>query len=253
MYVDAHCHLDFPAFDADRPAVLERARAVGVTQIVLAGVQPATWPGLRALASPDIAWTAGLHPQFVSGHTPQGVLEALERAFANPDPPCGVGEIGLDRRGNEPELQTAIFRAQLAFARERGRPVVLHIVQRDGEGLAIARRDGLPPRTLVHGFTASAEAAQAWIELGAHISLGGGAARPNARRARAAARIIPDERLLLETDAPDQALPDGSSRNEPAALVQIAQAIAALRQQPDEQVLERASANARRLFDLPLA
>lgn len=258
MYVDAHCHLDCPSFDEDRDAVLARARAAGVTGLVLAGVQPCEWPRQRALAAaaPGVRWTAGLHPMVAAESDDAAIdeaLAALPAAFTGEAPASGIGELGLDTRFARKETlprQLDCFRRQLAVARALDKPVVLHILGAHGRALEVLRADGLPSAGgMVHAYSGSAELVRDYERLGLHLSIAGTVARPDARKVHLAAAAVSPDRLLIETDAPDLAPPDlGSRRNEPAAVVRVAAAVAAIRGEPVETVLRRAAANAARLF-----
>ncbi len=228
MSFDAHTHLDDPAFDLDRDAVLARAAAAGVTGFFLAGADPARWDGVRELALRlGQPWSLGIHPWW---EPDTDVDAALARLAAVPDLPA-VGEIGLDHRAAAtPEArarQVQTLRAQLALARERGMPIVLHIVRAGPEALRVLRADGVPAAGgLVHGCSLHADLVPAYLALGLQLSFG--AAITRSPRAAEAMRRVPDDRLLLETDCPDQPLHPGS-RGEPADLPAIVAAAAAIR------------------------
>jgi TatD DNase family protein len=262
--LDSHCHLDDPRFADDVGAVLERARAAAVQGFVVAGYGPERWPAQAALAvaHPDVVVTFGLHPWLVAGDAPDTPLapwlEKLARALDGGlgVRPVALGELGLDRgprvEAGALERQREALRAQLAMARERDLPVVLHVVRAHGQVLEVLRSDGLPDAGgMVHGFTGAPEVAAEYVALGLFVSFGGAVTRPRAKKARRAAAEVPAERLLLETDSPDQPPHErAGARNEPAFLVDIAAAVAHLRGQPAQQVAEGAAANARRLFRL---
>lgn len=257
MYLDPHCHLDLPAFDADRAAVLARARAVGVGGWIVAGVDPAGWQRQRQLAlqEPTLWWTAGLHPVAVAeGADVRVGLDGLAAQFTGHRPAIAVGETGLDRRrqyrASIPDQERA-FRAQLALARTLDVPVVLHVVAAHGRVLELLRADGLPKRGgMMHAWSGSAELVPAFVELGLYLSLPGPVVQPNARKMRASAQCIPTDRLLVETDAPDLSPVPG--RNEPAHLPHIAAAVAALRGVEPSAVLAQSTANAMRLFGIKM-
>lgn len=229
----------------DLPAVLERAAAAGVHGGILAGYGPERWGAQAELARRHPSWRPcfGLHPWRLA--EPGDPFEMLEGLPAFLEEAVGLGELGLDRSPRLAEvswdLQVAVFRAQLALARERDLPVVLHLVRAPGAAREILHRDGLPRAGgMVHAFTAPREVARTWLDLGLHLSFG-------ALRGRAAesAREVPGHRLLVETDAPDGA-PEG-----PAALPRFAAALADLRGEPAGEVLARSEENLRRLFRLP--
>lgn len=257
MSIDSHNHLDFDDFDADRAAVIARARAAGVTGQIIAGVRPEDWPRQRALAAawPDLRWTAGLHPQLAAtldAPARAAALDALPAAFEGAHPACAVGEIGLDRQFVDRATvaaQTESFRAQLAFARDRDLPVVLHIVATHGKVLEWLNRDGLPRAGgVVHSYSGSADMAENYLRLGLHIGFVGTICRPAAQKLHRAARVVPDDRLLIETDAPTQSPPGHARRNEPAALPVVAAALAAHRGTTAEHILAATRRNAETLF-----
>lgn len=238
--VDAHCHLDFEAFDADRDEVLDRAAAVGVAAIVIPGVHPAQWARAAAVVRRGhprvrLALAVGLHPEHLA-HDDEGDPDARDGTrtpfdseslvaqlvhAAQEHGAVAIGECGLDRRVEAQtslERQRAVLEAHLEAAKRTGLPLVLHVVRRDG-ALLDALRPHAPLRGMVHAFTGGPELAREYLALGLHLSFGGGLTRPNARRARDAAAVVPAERVLIETDAPDQT-PHGASspRNEPSFL-----------------------------------
>jgi len=264
--VDSHCHLDFDAFDDDRDAVLDRARAAGVHAVVIPGVSPTGWRPLGALldrhrAGPlRLAGAVGIHPMVV----PDLDDEALDRALGElPDAAqalgaVAVGECGLDgvvarRDRGGLDRQRRVFRAQIAVARDLGLPIMLHVFRAQEDALKILEADGpLPGGGVVHSYSGSAELVPRWLDLGLHLSFAGSVTRPNARRPRAAAAAVPADRLLVETDAPDQT-PHGAPtrRNEPAYVAGILRALANARGEPPETVARQTTANARALFRMP--
>ncbi len=253
--VDSHCHLDAPAFDGDRDAVLARAGAAGVAAMVVPAVTAAGWPGLRqaCAANPALHPAYGLHPMFLAEHCPPH-LDAL-RAWVEREAPCAIGECGLDFfvEGLDPDTQRQYFHAQLQLAREAGLPVIVHARRATEEVIHTLRRVG-GLRGVVHSFSGSPEQARQLWDLGFLIGLGGPLTYPRANRLRTLVATMPLEFLLLETDAPDQ--PDAAirgQRNEPARLPAVAAAIAGLRGQTVEEIAARTSENARRLFKLPPA
>ncbi len=253
--VDSHCHLDAPAFDGDRDAVLARAGAAGVAAMVVPAVTAAGWPGLRqaCAANPALHPAYGLHPMFLAEHRAPH-LDAL-RAWVEREAPCAIGECGLDFfvEGLDPDTQRQYFHAQLQLAREAGLPVIVHARRATEEVIHTLRRVG-GVRGVVHSFSGSPEQARQLWDLGFLIGLGGPLTYPRANRLRTLVATMPLEFLLLETDAPDQ--PDAAirgQRNEPARLPAVAAAIAGLRGQTVEEIAARTSENARRLFKLPPA
>ncbi len=250
---DSHCHLDFAAFDADREAVVARAREAGVRAILVPGYEVAQWGRLSSLRArhPEVRIAVGVHPHAIARDaTPAGLDEALAEQAAALGA-VAIGECGLDARtaragGADLATQRAFLDAHLGVARALGLPIVLHAVHAHGAMIAALDAAGpLPRGGVLHGFTGPAELVRPYVAFGFSFGLGAAIARPRARRPKEAARIIPAERLLIETDAPDMAL---GGRNEPARVADVARALAELRAEPEERVAERTFENAARLF-----
>lgn len=271
MY-DSHCHLDFPELSDTLEAHLSDARAAGVEAWHVPGCGPSQWPRLRALVGRDgVRLGVGIHPWWAEEVLSDGVSDAsalrraVDEAMAHLDRElralgaCALGECGLDRprarAGGAPlELQRALFEAQLVLARERGLPVVLHVVGEHGAALEILERVGeLPAGGVVHGYSGSPELVPRYVARGLAIGLGPRITGSGARRARASLQVVPLDWLLLETDAPDQAPAmgerfDPARRGVPADLVLVAQEAARQRGLPLAELARATYENARRLF-----
>lgn len=254
MLIDSHAHLDDAAFDADREAAIDRARAAGVCQIINVGFNEARWATTLALATaqPAIYAVLGLHPHEAQAWD-AAVAERLRETLRHPRV-VGLGEIGLDfYRDYAPhDQQRGAFRAQLALAQECGLPVVLHSRAAEEETVATLAEAGIGNGVL-HSFSGSLEVAERALALGLHISLTGPVSYPKADHQRELARLIPLDRLLLETDCPYLA-PQArrGKRNEPAFLRFTAEAIATARGLTVEEIIAATGANTIELFGLPL-
>jgi TatD DNase family protein len=258
--IDTHCHLDRPEFDADRGQVLARARAAGITDVVVPAVGPEGWERLLALCRewPGLHAGLGIHPQRLPELDPrhdERHLSALEAALSRGGA-VAVGECGLDggaaAAGAPWDRQVAVLRGQLELAARFRLPVLLHALRALDPLLALLEREGLPAGGVLHSYSGSAEQVAPLARLGLHIALAGPITFPGARRPVAAARAVPADRLLLETDAPDQAPhPHRGRRNEPAHLGLVRDAVAAARGEAPGAVAARTSAAARALFRLP--
>ncbi|HET8722652.1 MAG TPA: TatD family hydrolase [Anaeromyxobacteraceae bacterium] len=258
--IDSHCHLDGASFDADREAVLERARRAGVTDVVVPGVEPAGWEPLLRLAAglPGVHAALGIHPQALPDLDPAGDdrrladLEALLRRGGA----VAVGECGLDgptvEAGVPLDRQRAVLRGHLDIARRLGLPVILHALRAPDAIREELERDGVAAGGVLHSFSGSPDHVGPLAALGLHFSFAGAITWPGARKPAAAARQVPADRLLVETDAPDQAPhPHRGLRNEPARLPLVLGAVAAARGEAPEEVERVTTGNARRLFRLP--
>lgn len=252
---DAHTHLDDPAFDGDRAEVCARARAAGVTDFAIAGADPAHWDRVvRVAAEIGAVATLGLHPWW-AGDLSETAIDGIVARLAGALGSTGLGECGLDHHRARDEgaraRQRHALRAQLALARERDVPVILHCVRAHGALLAILRADGIPAAGgFVHAWAGPPDLVQPFLALGLDLSFGSLVARPGAKRARASVVRVPADRLLLETDAPDQPLP-GRTRGEPADVVAIATEAATLRGEDPRALLGLAGDNARRQWGRP--
>lgn len=252
--VDSHAHLDDGAFDADRGAVVARAREAGVGAIVNVGYSEARWASTAALCAtyPEIYAVLGWHPHEVSSWEP-AASGRLRAALAGPKV-VGLGEIGLDfYRDYAPhDRQREAFRTQLALAREVELPIVVHSRAAEDEVVATLAEIGASAGVL-HSFSGGLDTARRALDLGLHLSLTGPVSYPKAEHQRDLARLIPLDRLLLETDCPYLApQPKRGRRNEPAFVRFTAEAIAAARGESLDAVVAATTANACRLFSLPI-
>ncbi len=259
MWIDTHCHLDAPEFDADRDAVLARARAAGIGQLVLPAVEVASFDAVRMLAQAHgLAYALGIHPLYVH-RAADADLERLDAELAarRDDPRLvAVGEIGLDHfvPGLDRERQERFYAEQLRIARRHGLPVILH-VRRSADGLLKHLRRTEVPGGIAHAFNGSAQQAGQFFSLGLRLGFGGAMTFERALQIRALAAALPAQAPVLETDAPDippqwlyrtaaQRAAGAASRNEPAELPRIAATLAALRGWSLEETAATTSANA---------
>ena len=250
--IDTHCHLDLPDFDADRPALLARCRAAGVTRMVVPGIEAAGWRRLQALCEDEAGLypALGLHPVFLDRHADDD-LAALEQALAQHHP-VAVGEIGLDFfvPDLDRERQKALFAAQLGIAREAGLPVLLHVRKAHDETLALLRKSGVRGG-ICHAFNGSLQQARQYLDLGFRLGLGGMLTYERSHHLHRLARDLPLEALVLETDAPDMApATHHGQRNSPEYLPEILQALAGLREGDAATIARQTTANAIDLLNL---
>lgn len=268
--IDTHAHIDLPRFGdaAARLAAAGRAQAAGIVGIVVPGVEPATWDAMLATAAllraavpgVGIHTAIGIHPQVLPDLEPGrdgDHCDALAtRVLAAPPGMVAIGECGLDfgpaveKAGAPRERQVAVLQAHLALARRTGLPLVLHCLYAHAALLELVRAAPLPP-SILHSWSGSAELAVQFCRAGHLVSFAGSITLPRARRPLESARAVPSDRLLIETDSPDQTpSPRRPARNEPAFLPDVAAAVAAARGEPVAEVAARTTANARRLLGL---
>jgi TatD DNase family protein len=258
VLIDTHAHLSAEAFASDLDAVLERAEAAGVGQIMCVGYDLATSEGAIALAErySHIFATVGLHPNSVA--EAPGDWQARLSALARHPRVVAVGETGLDyyRDWTPPEQQLAGLRWHLELADELGLPVVIHNrdasadVQAELVPWATRRSTDAPPGVL-HSFTGDEAMMRACVDAGFAISFSGMVTFSNRSidYLRDVARVAPADALLVETDAPYLApTPYRGKRNEPAYVRVTAERVAAARDTAPEEIERLTTANARRTF-----
>jgi TatD DNase family protein len=258
VLVDSHAHLDGTEFDTDRVDVLARARAAGLTRIILIGLwrEPGGFGSALELARANPGFlfpTVGVHPH-ESAHVPPADWEELERLAADPHV-VGVGETGLDYHYDHsprPE-QRAAFERQLTLALRLDKPVSVHLREAQEDSLAMLRTSkvGAGPGGVIHCFSGDRKAAEAYLELGLMLSVSGIVTFRSAALLREAVAAIPLDRLLIETDSPFLApVPFRGKRNEPAHVKLVAEKIAELKGLTADAVAEASARNAERLFNL---
>lgn len=258
MFIDSHCHLSFPELQAQLPELLAAMRQAQVEQAICICTTMEEFPLVLALAQAHAPlWaTVGVHPDSEDVHEPGE--DELVAAAAQPRV-VAIGETGLDyyrlngRSLAEMEWQRERFRTHIRAARRAARPLVIHTRSSAEDTLRLMREEGADQAGgVLHCFTETLAVAQAAVEMGFHISFSGILTFKNAADLREVARLLPLERILIETDSPYLApVPYRGKLNQPAYVPHVAAQIAALRGLSVEEVAQQCSANTRRLFGLP--
>jgi TatD DNase family protein len=251
--IDSHCHIDVAQFDADREEVVARAREAGLAEMLVVGGVDEEGGLKRALGVAgqfSLPATAGVHPHEARLADP-GVYDEL-RGLAREGRIVAIGEVGLDFHYDfSPRAtQREVFRAQIRLAREVGLPLVIHTREADGETAALLEEEGASEvGGVVHCFTGGLDLARRSLALGLCLSFSGIVAFPRAEVIQQVAREVPDDRFLVETDAPFLAPPPHrGKRNEPAWVVEVARRLAALRGTDLETIGALSQQNYARLF-----
>ena len=268
MMIDTHCHLEMDDFGPDRDAVIQRARECGIEAIVTIGSDIGGCEGAVSLsAAHDLVYAAvGIHPhdakdftdeifarikRWISGGRVPRSGEGVDDSIGKPKI-VALGEIGLDYHYDHSprDKQREVFEKQLGYAKDNDLPVIVHSREAVADTLAILRQSGAG-KGVMHCFSGDIEMAEKTLEMGFHISIAGPVTFKNAAVLRKVAGFVPDERLLLETDAPYLAPdPFRGKRNEPAYVMETARFIAGLRGISVADIDRITSLNAKRLFGI---
>jgi TatD DNase family protein len=251
MFVDSHCHLDDKRFSDDLDATLERAAAAGVTRILTIGTGDGPPELDRAVRLAEryeqISATIGVHPHEAAKVTPE--TYASLRLLGRHPKVVALGEIGLDYHYDfsPRETQREVFVRQLELARELDLPVTIHTREAWEDTVSILRDHWSGPGVM-HCFTGNPDQAEAALAMGFYLSYGGVVTFKTADNVRESARMTPDDRLLIETDAPYLApIPHRGKRNEPAMMLRTAEKLAEIRGTTTSRIGEITSANFDRL------
>ncbi|MBI4264906.1 MAG: TatD family hydrolase [Acidobacteria bacterium] len=257
--VDSHCHLAGPEFAADLDAVIARARTAGLVHafVILAAENAEELARADGIAArwPDVRFAIGVHPHTARtfARDPAAAAREVDAALAARPLARAVGEIGLDYHYDfsPRDTQQAVFREQIRLAARRRLPIVIHTREAEDDTFRILGEEGAGRvGGVFHCFTGDRRMAQRVLDLGFYVSLAGIVTFPRAQALREVAAMVPLERLLVETDSPYLApVPHRGTRNEPAHVGRVAEAIAELRGTDGSVVTAAAVENFRRLFN----
>src|SRR5271169_4714821 len=253
--IDSHCHLDSAEFDADRDAVIERALAAGVQQMMAIGTgngPPDLEAGLRlAEKHPAFYATVGIHPHDAAKAGPDD-FKHLTDLLSHPKV-LAVGEMGLDYHYDfsPRDIQKAAFVQQMELAAAARKPIVIHTREASEDTLALIEQHWTPHGIggIMHCFSGGPEEMTRALDLGFYLSFGGIVTFPKALAVQDAAKSAPRDRILIETDAPYLApVPKRGKRNEPALIVHTARKLAELRGESYQDLCNATTENFRRLL-----
>jgi TatD DNase family protein len=257
--IDSHCHIAGPEFAQDLGDVVARARAAGLVHalVILAADDDPELARASAVAAewPDVRFAIGVHPHAAGKFAgdPGASAAQVERAIVAQPLTRGLGEIGLDYHYDfsPRDVQGAVFREQVRLARRRGLPVVIHTREAEEDTFRILAEEAAGDvGGVLHCFTGDRAMARRALDLGFHLSLAGIVSFPRALELREVARMVPLDRLLIETDSPFLApVPHRGRRNEPSYVVRVAEVVADLRGTTPEAVATAVLANFRQLFN----
>jgi TatD DNase family protein len=256
--LDSHCHIAGPEFTDDLDAVVGRAREAGLAHalVILAADDEPELAQAAAVSArwPEVRFSIGVHPHAAGkfADDPARAARDVDAAIAQQPLTRALGEIGLDYHYDfsPRDVQQLVFRAQIGLARERRLPIVIHTREAEDDTFRILAEERAGEiGGVFHCFTGDREMAKRALDAGFHISLAGIVTFPRALELREVARMVPEDRLLIETDSPFLApVPFRGKRNEPAHVVRVAEVVAELRGTTGEAVGAAALATFRRLF-----
>ncbi|MBX3684926.1 MAG: TatD family hydrolase [Rhodocyclaceae bacterium] len=255
MFIDSHCHLDFPDLIAREAEVLEAMRVAEVSHALCVSVKLETLPAVLGLAErhDNLFASVGVHPDGDDVNEPS--LEQLLELARHPKV-IAIGETGLDYYWHKdaPEWQRERFRTHIRASRGSGKPLIIHTRDASADTLRLMREEGAGEAGgVMHCFTETQEVADAALALGFYISFSGIVTFRNAKALKEVARQVPLERLLIETDSPYLApVPHRGKTNQPSYVVHVAEEIARLRDLSVEEVALASTENFKRLFHLDI-
>jgi TatD DNase family protein len=258
--IDTHCHLDSERFNDDRAEVLERAQAAGVSRIIVPGVGPGNWQHLLtwAKSEPRIRVALGVHPQLLP-ELPESqdaeLLEQLDTLLEQNAAVVAVGECGLDGpsiSGASVERQVRVLQGHFRMAQKHDLPLIVHCHRLHPALVALLQESTIPEAGLIlHSYSGGVDFAKFYTRRGCFFSFAGPVSYPEARKPVASLKAIPLHRLMLETDAPDQApAPHRGQRSEPAFLPLLVRAAARTLDLPEDELATATTANAELFFRL---
>ncbi|SNC59367.1 TatD family hydrolase [Polynucleobacter victoriensis] len=259
MFVDSHCHLDFPEYANQVPTLLERMKAARVTHAMCISVDMPDFPNVLALAEAyeNLFATVGTHPDYED--TPEPTEDQLVE-LANHPKILAIGETGLDyyrigdRTYAQMEWQRERFRTHIRAAKRANKPLIIHTRSASEDTIRILKEEGANQVAgVMHCFTETWDVAQAAMELGFYISFSGIVTFKNAKELQETCKKVPLDRMLIETDAPFLApIPHRGKTNEPAWVSHVGEFIANLRGISVEEVAQATTHNFKTLFKAPI-
>jgi TatD DNase family protein len=259
MFVDSHCHLDFPEYANQVPELLERMKAAKVTHAMCISVDMPDFPNVLALAKAydNLFATVGTHPDYED--TPEPTEDQLVE-LANHPKILAIGETGLDyyrigdRTYQQMEWQRERFRTHIRAAKRANKPLIIHTRSASEDTIRILKEEGASQVAgVMHCFTETWDVAQAAMDLGFYISFSGIVTFKNAKELQETCKKVPLNRLLIETDAPFLApIPHRGKTNEPAWVSHVGEFIANLRGISVDEVAHASTHNFKTLFKAPI-
>ncbi|MDJ0588572.1 MAG: TatD family hydrolase [Pleurocapsa sp. MO_226.B13] len=256
--VDTHVHINFDVFQGNLSSLQQRWQDAGVVHLVHSCVEPEEFQGIQSLADrfPELSFAVGLHPLDVDKWQ-DNTAEQIRNLASSDRRVVAIGETGLDfYKADNYDRQILALQAQLRIAKELDKPVIIHCREaaaRLREVLVDFWSNEGQVRGVMHCWGGNEEETRWFLDLGFYISYSGIVTFKNAKQVQAAAKIVPRDRLLVETDCPFLApVPRRGKTNEPSYVLHVAKKVAQLRQTDLETIAQQTTANACRLFNIQL-
>ncbi len=256
--VDTHVHINFDVFQGNLSSLRQRWQDAGVVHLVHSCVEPEEFQGIQSLADrfPELSFAVGLHPLDVDKWQ-DNTAEQIRNLASSDRRVVAIGETGLDfYKADNYDRQILALQAQLRIAKELDKPVIIHCREaaaRLREVLVDFWSNEGQVRGVMHCWGGNEEETRWFLDLGFYISYSGIVTFKNAKQVQAAAKIVPRDRLLVETDCPFLApVPRRGKTNEPSYVLHVAKKVAQLRQTDLETIAQQTTANACRLFNIQL-
>ena len=254
MFIDSHCHLNFPCFKAHRSVLLQQLADLQITQVIIPATEKQTWSDIQRLCSnhKSLYYALGIHPHFLDTFQ-ENDLQVLIDNLEKRDKHCvAVGEIGLDKYAPfASELQEAVFIKQLRIAQAFKLPVILHIVKQQSRVLEILKTEKFSFGGVYHAFSGSYEIAMEFVKLGFKLGIGGVITYPSARKTKQTISRLPIESLLLETDAPDMPVYQQQGKyNSPSNLLAVFEVLLTCRAESKSALATQIYKNTINIFPL---
>ncbi len=251
-FADAHCHLDFEAFDLDRKALISRCESVGVKLLIVPGVARDNWGSVIKLSEEfeSVFPCVGLHPRFMDKHK-EDDLASLESVLCKYKQIVAVGEIGLDATIGDLDRQVYFLERQIDIANRFLLPVVLHSRKTHNLLIEVLNKKPVLHGGLLHGFSGSEEQARVFWSKGIYLGVGGVISYERASKTRKALSVVPLDSVVLETDSPDMPLSGGQGgRNTPLNIPFVYKEFCALRTENEADICRRLWLNVINLFGI---
>ncbi len=256
--VDTHVHINFDVFQGNLDSLQQRWQEAGVVHLIHSCVEPKEFQGIQSIADrfPELSFAVGLHPLDVD-QWQSGTAKEIETLASSDRRVVAIGETGLDfYKADNQEKQILVLEEQLRIAKKLDLPVIIHCRNAAAKLKEVLdnfwQSDG-SVKGVMHCWGGDEAETRWFLDLGFYISYSGIVTFKNAKQVQLAAKIVPGDRLLIETDCPFLApVPYRGKTNEPSYVLHVAEQIAQLRQTPLEQIAQQTTANACRLFGIQL-